>query len=169
MSAIVLAENDFNKTYLSALVDAIFGDDEFKALLLAHLAQTIGDSDDFGVVFSEIDDFVMDRIRLATPNKRDKSPKNQLVMERPVFRLAVFLSLASAAISFSSTAEISLPHEPQNVASAFTSLPQCLQCIVEPSVLTHQQPEIKVAGGTTTSRPDQKALCTLCVLSSKKL
>ena len=28
MSAIVIAENDFNETYLVALLDAIFGDDE---------------------------------------------------------------------------------------------------------------------------------------------
>ena len=63
MSAIVLAEYDFNETYLAALLDAIFGDDEFKKQLLAHLTQTVGNSDGFKAVFSGIDDFVMDCIR----------------------------------------------------------------------------------------------------------
>lgn len=63
MSAIVLAEHDFNETYLGALLDAIFHDDAFKAQALAHLAQTVGNSDGFKAVFSGIDDFVMNCIR----------------------------------------------------------------------------------------------------------
>ena len=67
MSAIVFAENDFSETYLAVLLDAIFGDDTFKAQLLEDLAQTVGpcdsNSDSFKAVFSEIDNFVLDRIR----------------------------------------------------------------------------------------------------------
>ena len=62
MSAIVIAENDFNETYLVALLDAIFGDDEFKSQLLAHLAQTVGNGDRYNVVFSSIVDFVTNRV-----------------------------------------------------------------------------------------------------------
>ena len=67
MPAIVLAENDFDRTYLATLLGAIFSDDGFKAQLLEHLAQTVGpcdsNSDGFKVVFSEINNFVLDRIR----------------------------------------------------------------------------------------------------------
>lgn len=63
MSALVIAEADLSESYLAALLDAIFDDDEFKTVLLAHLVKTVRKGDGYQVVFSNIVKFLTDCIR----------------------------------------------------------------------------------------------------------
>ncbi len=78
MSAIVIAENDFNETYMAALLDAIFGDDEFKTQLLAHLVQTVGSGDSYQVIFSIIVKFIADHIHQDQGQLGYDAPARQL-------------------------------------------------------------------------------------------